>query len=756
MIFWPLKRHAEARSRHLAVAGLVAALSLSTTALNALPASAAAVEKPHIVVELVSETETLQPGQDLSVALRLTPEPGWHVYWRNPGETGLPPKLNWDLPNGFAASELQWPRPERIDTPPYAAFGYEGAVFLPASISTPTNLSAGDTVALNAKASWLVCQTESCVPGNADLELTMSVEPGAPLADARWVEEFVEARQQLPKPLQGWKIQAWNEQVDGDPRVMLELLAPDGFDPQLRQVAIYSTVQRALDSTGPHTLWAVTGGLRIEAKPFADLESPLEYLDAVLVADGAWDFEESIQAAAISVPVAATRPAKIAALTQPSTSDSAVVKTSAAPIAEPAPTGLALALFLAFVGGLILNLMPCVFPVLSLKILGFVQIAHNDAAEIRRHGAIFGLGVLVSFWILAALLLLLRAAGHELGWGFQLQSPLFVAAMIFILFSMALNLLGVFEVGTSLTGAVGRFENGSGYRSSFASGALATVLATPCTAPFMGTALGFALTQSAAASLGVFTALGCGMAAPYVLLSWFPKALRGLPRPGAWMETFKQVMAFPLLATSVWLLWVFGLQVGNDALVRLLAALVTIAFAAWMTGRRQSSIARGPRRNLAGGGTIALATAAALYLGISAASFPTSSACAADCDLSVLGERGPRSWIPYSEETLAALRSSGRPVFVDFTAAWCLSCKVNEQVTFSSDEVWQRIAELNMAMVKADWTNGSPEVTRALEGFGRQSVPLYVIYPSNADAAPIILPELINPSIVLTQLASLS
>jgi thiol:disulfide interchange protein/DsbC/DsbD-like thiol-disulfide interchange protein len=775
------------------LASLASAIALLALAV-APNAVAAPVEQPHILVELLSETETLQPGQDLSVALRLAPQPGWHVYWQNPGETGLPPKLTWSLPEGFAASELQWPHPDRIDTPPYAAFGYKGVAFLPATITTPENLEPGSTVKLTGKANWLVCQTESCVPGRAELELVMQVEGTQPHPDSRWIEQFVEARSRMPLPLDDWKVTAWNTTVDSEPRIIVELIAPEGLDPQFQDVDVFPMSKNLLDYVGPHPVTTVPGGLRINAKPFADLDGPVEHLNAVLVADGAWDFEGKVTAAQISVAVQATTPAGAAAFTVPTPSvgtdapiaatkpvapvgaptapvasetsvgttagmESGTTANANVPITTPLPvavqsTSLPFALLLAFLGGLILNLMPCVFPVLSLKILGFVQIAHNDASQIRRHGAAFGFGVLVSFWFLAALLLILRAGGLELGWGFQLQSPLFVAAMIFVLFAMALNLLGVFEVGTSLTGVAGRFEGREGYSGSFASGALATVLATPCTAPFMGTALGFALTQPPVASLAVFTSLGVGMAAPYVLLSWFPSTLARLPRPGAWMETFKQAMAFPLLATAVWLIWVFGQQVGNDSVVRLLAALVVMGLAAWMGGRRQ--FARTSKGSGAlGRMAVAVTAALALYLGVSAASFPSTIACAADCDLSAIDQAGPRSWIPYSDKRLADLRSSGRPVFVDFTAAWCLSCKVNETVTFSSDEVWSRIGDLNMAMLKADWTNGSPEITRALERFGRQSVPLYVVYPPGADAQPILLPEIINPSIFLDGLAEL-
>jgi thiol:disulfide interchange protein len=410
---------------------------------------------------------------------------------------------------------------------------------------------------------------------------------------------------------------------------------------------------------------------------------------------------------------------------------------------------IGVAMVFALLGGLILNLMPCVFPVLSLKILGFVQAAHHDAASIRRHGLVFGAGVLVSFWFLAGTLIALRAAGNELGWGFQLQSPTFVAGLALGLFVLALNLLGVFEMGGSLQTVAGRMDGHAGYRGSFASGVLATVLATPCTAPFMGTALGWALAQPAASSLAVFTALGAGMAAPYVVLSFAPRLLSRLPRPGAWMETFKQLMAFPLLATVVWLVWVLGQQTGNSGVASLLTALLSAGRAAWIFGRRAAT---GAGRLHALGTVSTVAAAAVSVMLVLAAAEPSSEPTAAGASEAATDSYGIR-WIPYDAGVLADLREQGRRVFVDFTAAWCLTCKVNERITFGDADVRERLRELDVVTMKADWTDGDPAITRALESFGRSGVPLYVLYDGKAQ--PVVLPQVLGAGVFLEALAEL-
>ncbi|MFB6097758.1 MAG: protein-disulfide reductase DsbD family protein, partial [Salinibacter sp.] len=413
------------------------------------------------------------------------------------------------------------------------------------------------------------------------------------------------------------------------------------------------------------------------------------------------------------------------------------------------------ALAFAFVGGLLLNLMPCVFPVLSVKILGFAQEAEEGGGTMQRNGLLFGAGVLVSMWILAGALLGLRAAGSQIGWGFQLQSPVFIALMTMLFFGIGLNLLGAFEVGTTLMNWGGRVEttaaSGTGTASAFLTGVLATVVATPCTAPFMGAALGVALTLSAAGALLIFTALGVGMATPYVVLSMTPALLDRLPKPGAWMETLKQAFAFPMFATAIWLVWVFGQQTSTGGVAFLLAGLLLLGLAAWIVHRwsapQLSRTAMLVTRTLAGAalvGGIAIAV-------VGAGAAPAERTTTASTSDSTATET---TWRAYSPETVERLRESGRPVFVDFTAAWCLTCQVNKRRVLTAEAVQKAFDEKNVALVRADWTNRDPEITKALRSHGRSGVPVYVLYAGNG-SEPRLLPEVLTEDIVLNALKNL-
>ncbi len=406
-------------------------------------------------------------------------------------------------------------------------------------------------------------------------------------------------------------------------------------------------------------------------------------------------------------------------------------------------TGIFLALVFAFLGGLILNLMPCVLPVLSLKIMGIVQQAGDHPKEKFKHGLIFTLGVLVSFWILAGMLLILRAGGEQLGWGFQLQSPTFVIILSIFLFLFSLSMFGLFEIGTTLTSVGQSTQNKSAYMGSFTSGVLATVVATPCTAPFMGSALGFALGQPAYASLLIFTFLGLGMASPYLILTTTPKLLKFIPKPGAWMESMKQFMGFLLLATVLWLLWVLSLQTGSEGVIILLTSLIFVGIGGWVYGRWGNIAKAKPTRRIAQ--TIsALALIAAVIFSLQ--NIEVKAAGAED-----VHKQGKIEWRKFSPEILEQLRKEGKPVFVDFTAAWCLSCQVNEKVAFGSGDVQDKFLEKNITALKADWTNKDETITKALASFGRNSVPFYVLYiPDKKE--PVIFPEILTPGIVLDKL----
>jgi thiol:disulfide interchange protein DsbD len=400
----------------------------------------------------------------------------------------------------------------------------------------------------------------------------------------------------------------------------------------------------------------------------------------------------------------------------------------------------------AFLGGLILNLMPCVLPVLSLKVFSLIRHAGENPGTAWKQGVAFTVGVVISFWVLAGLLIALRAAGNHLGWGFQMQSPGFVLALIFLFFLLGLNLFGVFELGTSLVGldakASGRV--GSGLTSSFLNGALATLAATPCTAPFMGSSVGFAAEQPPFVALLVFTALALGMAAPYLLLTIFPAALRFVPKPGAWMETVRQIMGFLLLATVIFLIYVFGALVGSEQIPALLAVLLVAGLAAWIYGR------------WAGPGNAATVRLIALVLTLVALDY----AICRGVELShampaTTTQESSDGWQPWTPAAVDQALAQNKPVFVDFTAAWCLSCKVNEQVALETDAVRQAFAQKKVALFRADWTHSDPTISAVLEKYHRDGVPLYLLYSPAAKDSPQILPEVLTPGTVLEALRKL-
>jgi len=763
-------------ARRLAAALLVAGLALLAAIGGAGPGPARAepVTSANVTAELLSDQETIRPGEAFSVGIALRPSPDWHTYWQNPGDSGLPTKVDWKLPSGFRAGQLEWPHPVRLGEPPLVTFGYEGDALLLTRIEAPSSLRAGSEVDLAASVRWLACREDACVPGKADLALRMRVETSPPERDSRWRALFDTARAEVPRSIDGWSATV----SEHESTVRIEVSAPADVRPSTTGVNVYPVTGKVIDASSEPVVRATDAGFVVEVAKDQNAKALPEMLGLVLVADGGWDADGNVRAlsltarsgaasgaggsaanvaresaavvavgsAAVAGPaVAEAEPAQEAARDDTVRAAASPPAQAAAP-ASAASTGITFwaAVGLAFLGGIILNLMPCVFPVLSLKVLGFVHVAHHESAVARRHGYAFTAGVLVSFWILAGLLLALRAAGGVLGWGFQLQEPLFVAAIAALLLAMALNLLGVFEVGASVTGAVGRFDSQSGYRGSFLSGVLATLLATPCSAPFMGTAIGYALVQPATTSIAVFTALGVGMASPYLLLACVPALLQKLPRPGAWMEHFRQAMAFPLLATVAWLVWVFGQQTGNDGVLGLLLALLVGSMGAWIGGRFIASGGLGIARVLAG-----LCILAAAALMVSAAT----SAPAIRTTALFASEAGTLQWMPWDPTSIDRHRSEGRVVFVDFTADWCLSCKVNERVALSGEEFAKGMSDANAIAMKADWTSADPRITEALAAFGRSGVPLYVVYPRDPAREPIVLPQILTPALVREALA---
>lgn len=702
----------------LALQALVAATLLTSAAV-----AGPIVNSGHIESELVPQESGIAPGGTIYVALRQKIQKDWHTYWRNPGDAGEPTKIAWTLPAGWTAGDMVWPTPIKAKLGPLLDYAYEGEVLIPVPISAPASAQVGTTVSLTAKVSYLVCE-QVCVPEDAELSLLLPVVAGAASADPKWGGKIAEVLAKAPKPA-GLKAvfkldgQTLKLAVTGGPLKGADM-AGAYFFPYSSKV-IEHAAEQAIER-GPE-------GLTLSLKPGYDFVGggtpPTELAGVLALANGsAWE----VAATPGEPPAAAVGLGAPPAKSQASTAG--------------APGGLIGALALAFLGGLILNLMPCVFPVLSMKAASLAGHAHHES-KARIQGLAFLAGVLATFLALAGLLLAVRAGGAAVGWGFQLQSPLVIAALALLMLLVALNMSGVFEIGTSIQSVGAEASSRDGALGAFFTGALAVVVAAPCTAPFMAGALGYALTQPAVVALGVFAALGLGFAAPFVAVAFIPAVLRRMPRPGAWMETLKKGLAFPMYGAALWLTWVFAQQAGPIALGQVLAAGVLAAFGAWVYGLSQGRRAAGKAflvQMIAG----LLCLVAALALAISAA-LAAKPPAAADASPSSGPGLVAEAWSP---ERVAALRAEGRPVLVDFTAAWCVTCQVNEKVALSGGKVAEAFKAQNAVLLKADWTNRDPVIAKALADFGRVGVPLYVVYPKGG-GEPVILPQLLTEGMVI-------
>jgi thiol:disulfide interchange protein DsbD len=656
---------------------------------------AANLRTPHVALTLEAERGTSRPGEILWLALHYDLAPHWHLYWRNPGDSGEPPRVQWELPEGWQAGEIHWPVPQRIPVGPLVNYGYEDQVSLlvPVRIGAPP--PSPDNVAIVAHMTWLVCR-EECIPESGSLTIELPTGGTAAGHEGTAATRFEAARARLSKDFPG---SARYESLD------------DG------------TLQLHLGDIG----WSPG---RIDELWFASADW------GPVAASGAQQWTHDGDGLVLSLPVGEAPAAAGSALpgllvVTEQTGDGPVrhgFDLLAAP-ATPAVQGpgitLWTALIFAAIGGLLLNLMPCVLPVLAIKVLGLVRDADGAGA---RHGLAFAAGVLTTFAALAALLIGLRAGGAALGWGFQLQEPLVIVGLIYLMLALALNLSGVYAVGGTWTGAGQGLTGRPGLTGTFATGILAVIVASPCTAPFMGAALGFAFTRPPAEALPVLLALGIGFALPVLLLSIWPHWLRLLPAPGAWMERLRNGLAFPMYGAAAWLLWVLSQQVAAQGLAAVLAGAVVLSFALWWYGqmmhhrRRQFVVAL-------------IGASAALGLGALAATGQT--------------QQTPRSPAEgWSAERVAQLRQQGRPVLVNFTAAWCITCQVNEQIALGTDRVRTALRDRDIAYLKGDWTRHDAAITAELQRHGRSGVPLYLLYPPG-QGQPEILPQLLTAGLVL-------
>ena len=718
--------------------------------------SAAMGGSSRVRVELFQEEETIQPNHPFWIALHLNLEDGWHVYWKNPGDAGIPLKIEWNLPEGFEAGPLQWPFPEKFTMDDMVGFGYKDEVTLLSQVIPPPQLDLGTKISMDAQVKWLVCSSMTCQPGSATATLPLIASSKQPHPRSEFIAIFKEARDKIPQT----HVEVKTIRKHGIVQLEVPQETSDSQEETIQGVYFFPEQQNVIDhSIEPTVAESSTDSNRylVNLKGSDEIGAKSKNLKGVLVLRTQKGADESIQAFDIDSPIEEEGDHEVLSLLDSSNKSSSQSIGYGRNISSSSSSltfegGLGLALIFAFIGGMILNLMPCVLPVMSFKVLGFVKMAGQSRSLTLKHGLMFSLGVIISFWALASIMLMLRTYGQSVGWGFQLQEPLFVVILASILFVFALSLFGLFEWGMFFASWAGQTQaetaqKSPGFTGSFFSGVLATAVATPCTGPFLGSAVGFAVTLPVFQSLLIFTVLGLGMCFPYLLLAAFPAYLRFMPKPGAWMETFKQLMGFLLLATVLWLLWVFSAQTDAFSLICLLAGFLCFAIGGWIYGRGCSPIATRKKRALAFAFVLLFA-----FMGGKAILFPRASWYGQEA-ITQSKSSGNHwdGWEDFSPERLVQLRNEGKPVLIDFTAKWCLICQANHLV-LSSDSVKEQLDHSGVVKLKADWTKSDPVITQELSKFGRNSVPLYVLYGPNEKQEPLILPQVLTADVVINHL----
>jgi thiol:disulfide interchange protein DsbD len=680
----------------------------------------------HTQARLILAAETARPGDTVLVGVQLQMDPRWHTYWRNPGASGMATKVEWQLPAGVTPGVIQWPLPEKLPDEDLTTYIYTNEVVLLVPLKLAAELPPGP-LDLKASVSWLECDLQ-CVPGKASVQATLNIgSVTKPSKDAAVIESW---RSKVPKSADGLSARAWwDKPATGNTRSLIlewnSSLAAAGaefFPDASEDFEVQPATERVPAEAGKIRL-------RMEVKKMAG-DWPRQISGVMIQQTGA-----TRSAYEVNLPVAAS-----------TTAETATSPASNGVIAPP----LWKMLLYAFLGGLILNVMPCVLPVIALKILGFVGQAKDEPRQVRKLGLIYALGVQVSFLLLAGLVVGVKAAGHKAGWGMQFGNPQFLVLLTALVTLVALNLFGLFEInpGGRVMGAAGTLASKHGPAGAFFNGVLATILATPCTAPFLGAALGFAFTQAAGIIVLMFVVVGLGLASPYVILSWQPAWLKFLPKPGAWMERFKVAMGFPMLATAVWLFSLIPLHYGKRSLW-LGLFLVILALAAWIYGE---FVQRGrAHRGLGMAAALVLLVGGFLYAVEGELRWRSP---VPETSLAGSLKEGPDGidWQRWSPTAVTQARAQGHSVFVDFTADWCLTCQANKRIAIDIPSVRAMLKQGNTVALLGDYTRLPDNITTELNRFGRAGVPLVLVYPKNPNAPPTVLPEVLTPSIVLDAL----
>lgn len=691
------------------------ALLIFTAALDAAPQ-----KTRHSTVDLISEYSTLPAnGGLIALGLYLEPDPNWHAYWINPGDAGKAPSVSWSLPDGFDAGEPQFPTPYVVPYGDLITYGYDEAMLLIVEVSIPPGLKFGSEYEIAAKVSWVVCDDQLCVPERSDLSLTLSVDDGRGNRDR--LKQFARARSKIPQAVD------WLAQFQiTDEKVIVEVDTEESPDNYADAYLFIESKQLVRYETQNLELARNAIVFSMAAAPWADR---VDRTRAILTYS---DMDGASQSVALTVSKGDASSPLVSTTTPVSTTGFSLVS----------PQSIGAAIIAAFLGGIILNLMPCVFPILSIKALSLVNMSQAERDLARQSGIMYVAGILVAFAIIGIFLLSVRAAGNVVGWGFQLQSPVVNVGLALLMVAIGLNLLGVYEFGTRLMGAGQGLTVGHERRSSFFVGLLAVVVATPCTTPFMAPALGWALTQSAAIAMLAILALGLGLAFPYALVSFVPAFGRIMPKPGPWMQNFRQILAFPMIVTALWLFWIVGRQLGVTSMTLALLAGIAIAFSLWAYGRSAGSNMKVVWCTIAVVGLVACAIIVA-----NITKYKDLSGQVNGISAGTLGESEVER---FNSDRVLNYITEGQPIFVYFTADWCVTCKVNERVALASEVVTKAFNENGIKVVEGDWTTEDPEITAWLKKYDRIGVPLYLYFPPGSSLeTATVLPQILLPGLVV-------
>lgn len=688
--------------------------ALIATLAGAGAALAQPVDTGHAMAELISERSAATPGDQFLAAVKLDIDPGgWHVYWRNPGDSGLAPTVSWTLPPGMTNGEFVWPAPHAIPLTTLMNYGYETQLVLPIEMRAPADARPGDVLMIEGALDILIC-LDTCIPESAVIKLAVPIE-AAPRTDAAASELIGASLAAAPTPLSG--------------DATVERL-PDGF-----RIGISDADIAAAAATASEIHFFPDGHEILHAEPQVFRRGPSGVSVTLKASDFAAKGEQPLGGVIVIDQQDGSRQAWTVSA-KPGTLASGLaetaIRTGGGDAAALGGVALLSVLGFAFMGGLVLNLMPCVLPVLSIKAAGLVHTAH-DPNESRAHGLLYMAGVLVCFAAFGAILVALRAVGEQAGLGFQLQYAPVTAVFALVVFAIGLNMLGVFEIGGSLMSVGGNLADKGGRSGAFFTGLLAAFVGAPCVGPFMAAPVGLALMQPAPVVIAVFLVVGLGLAAPFVALSFTPALARLLPKPGKWMSTFRQALAFPMFLTALWLLWVLAGQAGSDGVILVVAGATVLGFGIWLAQR-------------AGGNIIGRASAALIIIAAFVApAILSNDLTGAEADTTSLSaEAGAEPW---SNELVAQYQAEGRPVFVDFTARWCATCQVNKRVAIQNAQAQKAFVEHKVAFLVADWTNRDSVIAEELARHGRAGVPLYLMYPASG-GEPVVLPQILSPGLM--------